>query len=100
MRKIIHIIILLSFLFISGCNQEDDMNKEIETKALNVAIEYIKMEENKDLIVTDVQFADADGVETVFVKGYIKGEEENKMFVTVHYGDDYRVSGVGEGVEE
>lgn len=97
MRKCIWISLFIMALFLTGCNQEDEMEKkEIENKASNVATEYLKVYEKKDFVVTDVQFSDAVGTSTVFVHGHVKGEESKKMSVTIDYKDDYRVSGFGE----
>ncbi|MDI3091030.1 hypothetical protein QJ133_07765 [Priestia megaterium] len=70
--------------------------KEIKTMATNVAIEYLKVEEDIDFVATDVEFADGDGVDLVSVNGHVKGNKKKGMSVIIDYGEDYKVEGIGE----
>ncbi|UYP07275.1 hypothetical protein [Priestia megaterium] len=69
--------------------------KEIETMATNVAVEYLKVEEDIDFVVTNLEFADGVGVELVSVNGHVKGNKKKGMSVVIDYGNDYEVQAVG-----
>lgn len=88
---------LISFLIISGCNQEGGMDKkDIEEMATNVAIEYMLVEEDIDLIVTDVQITN-DNVGVAFVHGHMKNDKNEEFSVMVNYLNDFEVEGYGSG---
>ncbi|TYR82470.1 hypothetical protein FZC66_02440 [Priestia megaterium] len=69
--------------------------EEIETTATNVAVQYLKVEENIDFVATDLEFADGDGVDIVSVNGHVKDNKKKKMSVVIDYSNDYEVQAVG-----
>jgi|APAga8741244001_1050109.scaffolds.fasta_scaffold08813_4 PBP1b-binding outer membrane lipoprotein LpoB len=84
------------FLLLVGCKQEGEMDKkEIETTATNVAVQYLKVEEDIDFVATDFEFADGDGVDIVSVNGHVKDNKKKKMSVVIDYSNDYEVQTVG-----
>ncbi|MDQ0861902.1 hypothetical protein [Bacillus sp. V2I10] len=96
MKKRIIFYLIISLFLISGCNKEAGMDKKyIEETASHVAAEYMLVEEDIDFVVTNVQITN-DDVGAAFVDGYVKGDEEKRMFVTVDYLDDFKVGGYGE----
>ncbi|MCK6259007.1 hypothetical protein LCY76_20760 [Fictibacillus sp. KIGAM418] len=99
MKKIIHILIIGIVLFIGGCGGNGMDKDEIREQSKSVAVEYMKIEEEKDFVATGVEFPSGD-VGVVFVHGYCKDNKDKKMFVTVNYEDDYKVEGIAEGVKE
>ncbi|USK35851.1 hypothetical protein LIT25_11425 [Bacillus sp. F19] len=70
--------------------------KEIEEMATNVAIEYMLVEEDIDLVVTDVQITN-DDVGVAFVNGYEKNDKKEEYSVMVNYLNDFEVEGYGSG---
>lgn len=68
--------------------------KEIEETALNVASEYLKVEEDINFVVTDVEITE-DDVGAAFVNGYVKEDKNKKMYVLINYLDEFKVSGYG-----
>ncbi|KEZ48797.1 hypothetical protein [Metabacillus indicus] len=91
----IMISIFLSVFMISGCSKEGGMEKkEIEKMASNVAIEFMLIKEDIDLVVTDVQITN-DDVGVAFVNGYEKKDKTKEYSVMVDYLNDFEVDGVG-----
>lgn len=97
MKKHVLISSLLAIFIISGCGREGGMEKkEIEEMATNVAIEYMLVEEDIDLVVTDVQITN-DDVGVAFVNGYEKNDKKEEYSVMVNYLNDFEVEGYGSG---
>ncbi|WP_051865667.1 hypothetical protein [Metabacillus indicus] len=95
--------IFISFLFmvtiISGCGKEGGMEKkEIKKMASNVAKEYMLVEEDIDLVVTDVQITN-DDVGVAFVNGYEKNDKTEEYSVMINYLNDFEVEGYGDAKE-
>lgn len=89
------------FLLLSGCNTSD--KDEIEVKAKEVAIEFMKNQENINFVPDEVEFTTAIGGGTVWVYGHNKDNKAEEFSVTVNYDEDsYTVGGIGTGetVEE
>jgi hypothetical protein len=81
---------------LTACNNES--RKEISDKAKEVAIEYIKNEENRALVVEGVEFTSAIGGGTVWIDGYYEDDPSENVSVTVNYGDNgYSVGGTATG---
>lgn len=95
MRKLIRICFFISLLLIAGCNKEAGMDKkEIEEMASNVAAEYLLVEEDIDFVVTNVQVTKED-IGVAYVDGYVKDDNDKKMYVMIDYLDDFKVGGYG-----
>lgn len=96
MRKVIKTCFFISILLIAGCNKEAGMDKKyIEETALNVAAEYMLVEEDIDFVVTDVQIT-KENVGVAFVNGYEKNDKDKKYSVMVDYRADFDIGGYGE----
>lgn len=96
MMKLRVLAIFLLLLIVVGCQKEGTMDKkEIEQTASDVAVTYMKDEENIDFVPKDVEFLGGEDLSTVLVHGHTKGNKK-AMSVTVDYGDDYKVTSIGE----
>jgi len=91
------ILVILALIFVvTGCQKEGAMNKkEIEKRAENVAVEYMKVEENTDFVVTGYEFTDS-SVHLVSVNGHVKDKKDKKMSVVIDYDNDFEVQTIGE----
>lgn len=97
MRRVGWIFLTTVFLILVGCNKEDEMTKdEVVERASDVAVEYILMEEKKELIVTDADYSSEIGSKTVFVHGYYKDDQDKRIAVMVNTSNDYEVEGYGD----
>ncbi|PGK52423.1 hypothetical protein CN918_32070 [Priestia megaterium] len=98
MTKKLIICVLLLVSLLAGCKAEGDMTKkEIETRAKNVAIDYVKVNEGVDFVVDDYEFLNTAATSVVVVQGHEKGNEKKKMGVHVDYSNDFTVDMIGEG---
>jgi len=96
-KKLIISVFMLVFV-LAGCKAEGDMDKkEIETRAKNVAIDYVKVNEGVDFVVDEYEFLDTTATSVVVVHGHEKGNKNKAMGVHVDYGNDFTVDMIGEG---
>lgn len=96
MKRTIILVILVLIFVVTGCQKEDAMDKkEIEKRAENVAVEYMKVEENTDFVVTGYEFTDS-SVHLVSVNGHVKDKKDKKMSVVIDYDNDFEVQTIGE----
>lgn len=98
MKHIIKAALISSvFLILSACGLSHSEKEDIIKKSSQVAIEYIKKNEKKDLVVDNVEFTSAIGGGSVFVHGHLKDKKKEKYSVSVSYQQDYKVQSIGYG---
>jgi len=89
---------LILLLMLTGCQKEGNMDKkEIETRAENVAVEYLKVNEDVDFVVDKVEFLDTTATNTVVVHGHEKGKKDKQLGVHIDYANDFTVDMTVEG---
>lgn len=98
MIKQILLISCTSLLLFTGCSNDDQelSNKEKKALSAEVAKDFVKRKQNRELVVTSVELPGNDDIDVLFVHGYYKDTKEN-VDIMVEEGpdDDYKVASVG-----
>ncbi|MBO1624992.1 hypothetical protein [Bacillus arachidis] len=98
-------ILLISFLLILGIGScaiyefykathpySEKEETEIKEKASKAAIEYFKVKENLDIVVTKVEFSNDISGSWINVDGYVSGDKKKEVSANVDYKNDYNVT--------
>ena len=98
-------ILLITFLLILGTGSctvykfykvthpySEQEENEIKEKASKAAIEYFKVKENLDIVVTKVEFSNDISGSWINVDGYVSGDKKKEVSANVDYKNDYNVT--------
>lgn len=98
MKKILSSFITL-FILLTACNMENGIDKDEIKGTAKIVVKDFWKKRDKSYVVTGYDFPNKD-TGTVLVLGYIKGKEDNRMYTTVEYMNNYKVLGYANGVDE
>ncbi|PFE06017.1 hypothetical protein COE15_02285 [Bacillus cereus] len=101
MKKVLFVIFLL-ILGMGSCTvyelykathpYTEKEEQEIKEKASKAAIEYFKVKENLDIVVTKVEFSNDISGSWINVDGYVSGDKKKEVSANVDYKNDYNVT--------
>lgn len=98
MVKYILLISCASLLLFTGCSNDNQEMSNKEKKALSaeVAKDFVKRKQNRELVVTSVNLPGNDDIDVLFVKGYYK-DTKGLVDIMIEEGPDYdfKVASIG-----
>jgi hypothetical protein len=90
MKKIGIFILIMGLITLTACQSNDEV--ELLDKSKEFAKEFIMKEENVEFVVEEAEFTTAIGKGTIFVRGYVKGDQSDSITVLVHYDEKGNLS--------
>ncbi|MCM3707831.1 MULTISPECIES: hypothetical protein [Cytobacillus] len=83
------LLLIMAALILQGCS---DMSKEEEEriveKSTESAVQYFNEEEGMDVVINEHEFTTRTNGTEIFLYGYEKGNEDNRIHAMVSFEDD------------